>query len=76
MDTVQNTERRHAGWLEHQRREAADRAALEEAARRQAVVNVHRATAELLHDLAGVMLDGQDAAILHAAASNLGEVQS
>lgn len=26
MDTVTNTRRRHAGWLEQQRREAADRA--------------------------------------------------
>ena len=38
MDTPTNTRQRHAGWLEHQRREAADRAALEEAARRAPVI--------------------------------------
>lgn len=32
MDTVRNTERRHAGWLEQQRREAAERRRLEDLA--------------------------------------------
>jgi hypothetical protein len=32
MDTVTNTERRHAGWLAQQRQEAAERRRLEQAA--------------------------------------------
>jgi hypothetical protein len=32
MDTVENTRRRHAGWLEQQRREAQERRELEERA--------------------------------------------